>query len=524
MFRARKAEYKSPEMLLQDKELMNMVSFTTRQLQIYSNNFSSLLGLGGFGRVYKGQLPDGQEIAVKVFASTHGMDNEGFMNEYVIENYINGEFDKVIAVCGIEKDKEKAERLCMVAFWCVQFSPDARPCMTAVVNMLEGVVEVMLPPQNLSSFGFGPSIFSSHCSSDETRSASIIGASVCRDHSKKSGLDSRFKFDGSYRGHTFEIEAVTDSSYAASSDSISEDITDVPLSRSVAETALALTLEASTSNLPPSDTISISMDAISPQVPNNVEGQPLLASDISIPSSCFKNDHQPHLVSVDAGPLVSEEVFDQSYSISDEVKMAFTDLITLLGKGLSAICQDSALSSVLRDILIFLSTLSEEDGISMAAKSLILQIQEQMGPLLLKLQGAHHIINEFEAKIKFERVMELSIMKCKEMMETMAAKLEKEQDSLAKLEVMKAEYEEKLKSINEKILVSRSAANSASQKKDKALKEVKRLGSQYEQVVSQRSALEEQNELAKEVVEEVEEKWADLKELVEQLHVSGVCV
>ncbi|KAG5524353.1 hypothetical protein RHGRI_031121 [Rhododendron griersonianum] len=35
----------------------------------------------------------------------------------------------------------------MVALWCVQDSPEARPPMSAVVKMLEGGVEIMPPPK-----------------------------------------------------------------------------------------------------------------------------------------------------------------------------------------------------------------------------------------------------------------------------------------------------------------------------------------------------------------------------------------
>ncbi|KAI7988133.1 putative LRR receptor-like serine/threonine-protein kinase [Camellia lanceoleosa] len=50
--------------------------------------------------------------------------------------------------CGIEENnREKAERMAMVALWCVQDSPHARPLMSVVVKMLEGEVEVKPPPK-----------------------------------------------------------------------------------------------------------------------------------------------------------------------------------------------------------------------------------------------------------------------------------------------------------------------------------------------------------------------------------------
>ncbi|OEL21761.1 hypothetical protein BAE44_0017223 [Dichanthelium oligosanthes] len=39
------------------------------------------------------------------------------------------------------------ERMCKVAFWCVQQQPEARPPMGVVVKMLEGEMEIA-PPVN----------------------------------------------------------------------------------------------------------------------------------------------------------------------------------------------------------------------------------------------------------------------------------------------------------------------------------------------------------------------------------------
>uniref|UniRef100_A0A0E0KVP5 non-specific serine/threonine protein kinase n=1 Tax=Oryza punctata TaxID=4537 RepID=A0A0E0KVP5_ORYPU len=56
-----------------------LVEFIT----VYSatNNFSNKLGGGGFGPVYKGVLPDGQEIAVKRLSNSSGQGLEEFKNE-----------------------------------------------------------------------------------------------------------------------------------------------------------------------------------------------------------------------------------------------------------------------------------------------------------------------------------------------------------------------------------------------------------------------------------------------------------
>ncbi|GKU87496.1 hypothetical protein SLEP1_g1890 [Rubroshorea leprosula] len=66
----------------------------------------------------------------------------------VLDKYQKCELAELIKSYGIKKeDMEKAERMSLVALWCVQDSPGARPPMSAVVKMLEGGVEIMPPPK-----------------------------------------------------------------------------------------------------------------------------------------------------------------------------------------------------------------------------------------------------------------------------------------------------------------------------------------------------------------------------------------
>ncbi|GKV31587.1 hypothetical protein SLEP1_g40264 [Rubroshorea leprosula] len=66
----------------------------------------------------------------------------------VLDKYQKGELVELIKSYGIKKeDMERAERMSVVALWCVQDSPGARPPMSAVVKMLEGGVEIMPPPK-----------------------------------------------------------------------------------------------------------------------------------------------------------------------------------------------------------------------------------------------------------------------------------------------------------------------------------------------------------------------------------------
>nr|KAJ0211552.1 hypothetical protein LSAT_V11C400157340 [Lactuca sativa] len=52
----------------------------------------NMLGQGGFGPVYKGKLPRGEEIAVKRFSSLSGKGLQEFKNEVILLGYcIRGE-------------------------------------------------------------------------------------------------------------------------------------------------------------------------------------------------------------------------------------------------------------------------------------------------------------------------------------------------------------------------------------------------------------------------------------------------
>ncbi|XP_059665037.1 PR5-like receptor kinase [Cornus florida] len=66
----------------------------------------------------------------------------------VWDEYEKGELATMTISCGIEeKDREKAERMSMIALWCVQDSPEARPPMSVVVRMLEAGVDIAPPPR-----------------------------------------------------------------------------------------------------------------------------------------------------------------------------------------------------------------------------------------------------------------------------------------------------------------------------------------------------------------------------------------
>lgn len=59
-------------------------SFTLHSIEVATHKYKILVGEGGFGCVYRGTLPDGQDVAVKVRSATSTQGTREFDNEVVI--------------------------------------------------------------------------------------------------------------------------------------------------------------------------------------------------------------------------------------------------------------------------------------------------------------------------------------------------------------------------------------------------------------------------------------------------------
>jgi serine/threonine protein kinase len=93
--------------------------------------------------------------------------------KWVWQRFDQGRFDDVMAASGIPaKDREKAERMCKVALWCVQYQPEARPSMSSVVRMLEGEEEMARPVNPFTYMASLHTIFSSSSSSGSAAASS----------------------------------------------------------------------------------------------------------------------------------------------------------------------------------------------------------------------------------------------------------------------------------------------------------------------------------------------------------------
>ena len=69
------------------------------------------------------------------------------MIDWAYECYKNKKLDKLIENAEeASNDVKRLERLVIVAIWCIQEDPSLRPSMKKITQMLEGVIEVFVPP------------------------------------------------------------------------------------------------------------------------------------------------------------------------------------------------------------------------------------------------------------------------------------------------------------------------------------------------------------------------------------------
>ena len=74
---------------------------------------------------------------------------EMFLSEWVYDCLKHNSLEKLMEKQrseGIVIDSSQLERMVLVGLWCIQENPSLRPSMKKVVQMLEGTVEIPLPP------------------------------------------------------------------------------------------------------------------------------------------------------------------------------------------------------------------------------------------------------------------------------------------------------------------------------------------------------------------------------------------
>ncbi|CAH1421402.1 unnamed protein product [Lactuca virosa] len=141
--------------------------FRYSEIKKMTNSFVEKLGQGGYGSVYKGQLPDGQLVAENI-ASTTNMSAIYFPDTMYrkLEDGENVEVDGVKT----EEDEELAKKMVMVSLWCIQSDPSDRPSISKVVEMLEGSFQSLHVPTK--RFWSSPTRYSQGTSASTTLDSS----------------------------------------------------------------------------------------------------------------------------------------------------------------------------------------------------------------------------------------------------------------------------------------------------------------------------------------------------------------
>ncbi|KAJ6360173.1 hypothetical protein OIU77_004225 [Salix suchowensis] len=139
---------------------INFQEFKYMELQKATNGFSKALGRGSSAKVYSGILSIKDmhiDIAVKVLEKSIEKDpsrveeeseeDDLVLSDWVISCMAAGKLETVVGHDPeVLSDFERFERMALVGLWCIH--PDAmfRPSMKKVTQMLEGTLEIGIPP------------------------------------------------------------------------------------------------------------------------------------------------------------------------------------------------------------------------------------------------------------------------------------------------------------------------------------------------------------------------------------------
>jgi len=74
-------------------------------------------------------------------------EEKAILTDWAYDCYREGVLDALVEYdVEVLDDREKLERYIMVAIWCIQEDPSLRPTMMRVTQMLDGIVDVLVPP------------------------------------------------------------------------------------------------------------------------------------------------------------------------------------------------------------------------------------------------------------------------------------------------------------------------------------------------------------------------------------------
>ncbi|WJX86945.1 hypothetical protein P8452_69188 [Trifolium repens] len=167
--------------------ILNLKVFSYKELQLATRGFSEKVGhelVSGRRNVEappsSGDRKSGCETEEKWFFPP-------WAAQLIIEDNVAAVVDKKL---GNVYNIEEAKRVALVAVWCIQDDEAMRPTMGMVVKMLEGLVEVALPPppKLLQALVAGESFHG--VKADSSNAVSTVGSSSADDNMEVSAADS----------------------------------------------------------------------------------------------------------------------------------------------------------------------------------------------------------------------------------------------------------------------------------------------------------------------------------------------
>ncbi|KAM1392895.1 hypothetical protein ACFX2I_028808 [Malus domestica] len=144
---------------------INLKRFTYLDIKEATEGFKEELGRGGFATVFKGVLAsdNGKGVAVKRLDSMVRENDFEFKAEdeeqMILADWAYDCYEQKKLHLLIKNDDDEAkediknmELFLMISFWCIQEEPSQRPTMRNVTLMLEGNLEVSVPPNPSSLY------------------------------------------------------------------------------------------------------------------------------------------------------------------------------------------------------------------------------------------------------------------------------------------------------------------------------------------------------------------------------------
>uniref|UniRef100_A0A0D9XV40 Protein kinase domain-containing protein n=1 Tax=Leersia perrieri TaxID=77586 RepID=A0A0D9XV40_9ORYZ len=117
--------------------------FTMAEIEAATNNFAQLIGRGGVSNVYMGRLPDGLEVAIKIFTDCDSS-NEEFVAERTILTQIRHKHIIRLIGCCLERQRYKKEMKRSRWFWKKKIMDVVEPVLEPPILVFEHMINSSL--------------------------------------------------------------------------------------------------------------------------------------------------------------------------------------------------------------------------------------------------------------------------------------------------------------------------------------------------------------------------------------------